>query len=62
MKIKTKLSPENEMLSLYLAVLVSLIFFTIWVFTDIKPTKLFINYIVFYCVVVLIGFFYPFKK
>jgi uncharacterized membrane protein YczE len=62
MKIKTKLRPENEMLSLYLAVLVSLVFFALWVFTDIKPTKLFFNYIVFYCVVVLIGFFYPFKK
>jgi len=60
--MKTKLRPENEMLSLYLVVFVSLVFFAIWLFSDIKPTKLFLNYVVVYCVVVLIGFFYPFKK
>jgi hypothetical protein len=62
MKIKTKLSEKNEMLAMYSSCVVAFVFFVLWVFTDIKPTDLFVYFIFCYCVVVLVSFFYPFKK
>jgi hypothetical protein len=53
---------KNEMLAVYTSCVVAFVFFMLWAFTNIKPSVLYVYFVMCYCVAVLTSLFIPIKK